>query len=196
MKPTDIAEILNEADIDMMELNISCPNIKEGGAAFGTNAKVAEEVVKAVRKVVTKPIIVKLSPNVTDICEIARAAEAGGADALSLINTLLGMRIDVYRRKPVLANKMGGFSGPAIHPVAVRMVYQASRAVKIPIIGMGGISGADDAVEFLLTGASAVAVGTANFVNPYVTSEIVDGIRGYMVRYGVENVKELIGAAE
>ena len=148
------------------------------------------------KKVAKQPVIMKLSPNVTDITVMAKAAEAGGADALSMINTLTGMKIDIHKRRCVLANKTGGMSGPAIKPIAVRMVYQASRAVKIPIIGMGGISNADDAVEFLLAGASAVAVGTANFVNPYVTSEIVDGIRGYMVRYGVENVKELIGAAE
>jgi len=192
----NVVRRLAETDADMLEINISCPNVKEGGIAFGTDPKAVEAITKAVKREAKQPVIMKLSPNVTDITVMAKAAEAGGADALSMINTLTGMKIDIHKRRCVLANKTGGMSGPAIKPIAVRMVYQASRAVKIPIIGMGGISNADDAVEFLLAGASAVAVGTANFVNPYVTSEIVDGIRGYMVRYGVENVKELIGAAE
>ena len=191
-----VRRLADEKRADLLEINISCPNVREGGIAFGTDPKGVERITKEIRKAAVQPVIMKLSPNVTDITEIAAAAEAGGADALSMINTLTGMKIDIHKRRCVLANKTGGMSGPAIKPIAVRMVYQASRAVKIPIIGMGGISGADDAVEFLLAGASAVAVGTANFVNPYVTSEIVDGIRGYMVRYGVENVKELIGAAE
>ena len=191
-----VVERLQDEPVDLLEINISCPNVKEGGIAFGQDPKAVEAITSAVKKVAKQPVIMKLSPNVTDITVMAKAAEAGGADALSMINTLTGMKIDIHKRRCVLANKTGGMSGPAIKPIAVRMVYQASRAVKIPIIGMGGISGADDAVEFLLAGASAVAVGTANFVNPYVTSEIVDGIRGYMVRYGVENVKELIGAAE
>ena len=191
-----VVERLQDEPVDLLEINISCPNVKEGGIAFGQDPKAVEAITSAVKKVAKQPIIMKLSPNVTDITVMAKAAEAGGADALSMINTLTGMKIDIHRRGFVLANKTGGMSGPAIKPIAVRMVYQASHAVNIPIIGMGGISNADDAVEFLLAGASAVAVGTANFVNPYVTSEIVDGIRGYMVRYGVENVKELIGAAE
>ena len=191
-----VRRLADEKRADLLEINISCPNVREGGIAFGTDPKGVERITKEIRKAAVQPVIMKLSPNVTDITEIAAAAEAGGADALSMINTLTGMKIDIHKRRCVLANKTGGMSGPAIKPIAVRMVYQASRAVKIPIIGMGGISNADDAVEFLLAGASAVAVGTANFVNPYVTSEIVDGIRGYMVRYGVENVKELIGAAE
>ena len=191
----EVAAQMGDA-VDAVEMNVSCPNVKAGGHTFGQDPKAVEAITSAVKKVAKQPVIMKLSPNVTDITVMAKAAEAGGADALSMINTLTGMKIDIHKRRCVLANKTGGMSGPAIKPIAVRMVYQASRAVKIPIIGMGGISNADDAVEFLLAGASAVAVGTANFVNPYVTSEIVDGIRGYMVRYGVENVKELIGAAE
>ena len=188
-----VAEMLNEADIDMMELNISCPNIKEGGAAFGTNAKVAEEVVKEVRKVVTKPLIVKLSPNVTDICEIARAAEAGGADALSLINTLLGMRIDVYRRKPVLANKMGGFSGPAIHPVAVRMVYQVHKAVPLPIVAMGGVQSGEDVAEFIMAGATMVATGTINLVEPASPVRILGELESFMEKTRVRDISEIRG---
>jgi len=189
-----VVERLQDEPVDLLEINISCPNVKEGGIAFGQDPKAVEAITSAVKKVAKQPIIMKLSPNVTDITVMAKAAEAGGADALSMINTLTGMKIDIHRRSFVLANKTGGMSGPAIKPIAVRMVYQASHAVNIPIIGMGGISNADDAVEFLLAGASAVAVGTANFVNPYVTSEIVDGIRDYMVRYGVEKVQDLIGA--
>ena len=190
----EVVERLAEEPVDLLEINISCPNVKEGGIAFGQNPKAVEAITAEIKKRAKQPVIMKLSPNVTDITETARAAEAGGADALSLINTLTGMKIDVHRRTFALANKTGGVSGPAIKPIAVRMVYQASHAVNIPIIGMGGISNADDAVEFLLAGASAVAVGTANFINPCATSEIVDGIRDYMLRYGVKRVTDLIGA--
>lgn len=188
-----VVERLAEKDIDMMEINISCPNVKEGGIAFGQNPKAAEEITKAVKKYAKQPVIMKLSPNVTDISEMARAVEAGGADAISLINTLTGMKIDINRRQFVLANKTGGVSGPAIHPIAVRMVYQAANAVKVPIIGMGGIATAEDAIEMILAGASAVSVGTANFHNPAVTMEIVDGIEAYMKKYGFENVSEMVG---
>lgn len=189
-----VVERLRDEPVDLLEINISCPNVKEGGIAFGQDPKAVEAITAAVKKKAKQPVIMKLSPNVTDITETARAAEAGGADALSLINTLTGMKIDINRRTFVLANKTGGMSGPAIKPVAVRMVYQTAQAVKIPIIGMGGIASAEDAVEFILAGATAVAVGTANFVDPYVTGEVVDGIRNYMVRYGVSTVRELIGA--
>jgi len=189
-----VVERLRDEPVDLLEINISCPNVKEGGIAFGQDPKAVEAITAAVKKKAKQPVIMKLSPNVTDITETARAAEAGGADALSLINTLTGMKIDINRRTFVLANKTGGMSGPAIKPVAVRMVYQTAQAVKIPIIGMGGIACAEDAVEFILAGATAVAVGTANFVDPYVTGEVVDGIRNYMVRYGVSTVRELIGA--
>ena len=189
-----VAERLADQPVDMLEINISCPNVHEGGRAFGQDPAMVQKVTDAVKRVSKQPVIMKLTPNVTDITEIARAAEAGGADALSLINTLTGMKIDIHRRSFVLANKTGGMSGPAIKPVAVRMVYQVSRAVKLPVIGMGGIVCADDAIEFLLAGASAVAVGTANFINPCATSEIVDGIRDYMLRYGVRRVTDLIGA--
>lgn len=188
-----VVERLAEENIDMMEINISCPNVKEGGIAFGQNPKAAEEITKAVKKYAKQPVIMKLSPNVTDISEMARAVEAGGADAISLINTLTGMQIDINRRQFVLANKTGGVSGPAIHPIAVRMVYQAANAVKVPIIGMGGIATAEDAIEMILAGASAVSVGTANFHNPAVTMEIVDGIEAYMKKYGFENVSEMVG---
>ena len=190
----DVTERLADQPVDMLEINISCPNVHEGGKAFGQDPAMVQKVTEAVKRVAKQPVIMKLTPNVTDITEIARAAEAGGADALSLINTLTGMKIDIHRRSFVLANKTGGMSGPAIKPVAVRMVYQTSRAVKVPVIGMGGIACADDAIEFLLAGASAVAVGTANFIDPYVTAEIVDGIRDYMLRYGVERVTDLVGA--
>ena len=173
----DVAERLADQPVDMLEINISCPNVHEGGRAFGQDPAMVQKVTDAVKRVSKQPVIMKLTPNVTDITEIARAAEAGGADALSLINTLTGMKLDIHRRSFVLANKTGGMSGPAIKPVAVRMVYQVSRAVKLPVIGMGGIVCADDAVEFLLAGASAVAVGTANFINPCATAEIVDGVR-------------------
>ena len=187
----DVAEKLNDADIDLMELNISCPNVSEGGAAFGTDVKMAERVTKEVRKVCKKPLIVKLSPNVTDITEIARAVEAGGADAVSLINTIVGMKIDIFRKKPVLSMNVGGLSGPAVKPVAVRMVYQTARSVKIPVIGMGGISTAEDAVEFLLAGASAVAVGAAHFSNPSASAEVAEGIRNYMENEGFSSIKEI-----
>ena len=190
----DVTERLADQPVDMLEINISCPNVHEGGKAFGQDPAMVQKVTEAVKRVAKQPVIMKLTPNVTDITEIARAAEAGGADALSLINTLTGMKIDIHRRSFVLANKTGGMSGPAIKPVAVRMVYQTARAVKVPVIGMGGIACADDAIEFLLAGASAVAVGTANFIDPYVTAEIVDGIRDYMRRYGVERVTDLVGA--
>ena len=190
----EVVERLADEGVDMLEINISCPNVKEGGIAFGQNAKAAEEITKAVKKYAKQPVIMKLSPNVTDIAEMAKAVEAGGADAISLINTLTGMKIDINRRKFVLANKTGGVSGPAIHPIAVRMVYQAFHAVKVPIIGMGGIASAEDAIEMILAGATAVSVGTANFTNPQVTMEIVDGIRDYMERYQVKDIKELVGA--
>lgn len=189
----DVVERLGETDVDMLEINISCPNVEEGGIAFGQNPKSVEAITKEVKKYAKQPIIMKLSPNVTDIAEMAKAAEAGGADALSLINTITGMKIDIHRRTFALANKTGGLSGPAIHPVAVRMVYQTAQAVQIPIIGMGGISTAEDALEMILAGATAVSVGTANFHNPLVTMEIVKGIREYMEQNGVEDIGELIG---
>ncbi len=192
----EVVERLADEDVDMLEINISCPNVKEGGIAFGQNAKAAEEITKAVKKYAKQPVIMKLSPNVTDIAEMAKAVEAGGADAISLINTLTGMKIDINRRKFVLANKTGGVSGPAIHPIAVRMVYQAFHAVKVPIIGMGGIASAEDAIEMILAGASAVSVGTVNFHNPSVTMEIVDGIQEYMKRYGFTSVNEMVGLVD
>lgn len=191
----EVADRLASQPVDMLEINISCPNVEEGGIAFGQNAGSVEAITRAVKKHAKQPIIMKLSPNVTDIAEMAKAAEAGGADALSLINTITGMKIDIHSRKFALANKTGGLSGPAIHPVAVRMVYQAAQAVKIPIIGMGGIMTAEDAIEMILAGASAVSVGTANFRNPQVTMEIVQGIRDYMEEYGVEDINDLVGAA-
>ena len=190
-----IKRLANEP-VDLLEINISCPNVKEGGIAFGQDPKAVEAITREMKKYAKQPIIMKLSPNVTDITEMARAAEAGGADALSLINTITGMKIDVNRRKFVLANKTGGMSGPAIHPVAVRMVYQTAQAVNIPIIGMGGIMTAEDAIEMILAGATAVSVGTANFVNPQATMEIVDGIEEYMKKYHVNDIHELIGAVE
>lgn len=192
----EVVERLAQEDVDMLEINISCPNVKEGGIAFGQNPKAAEEITKAVKKYAKQPVIMKLSPNVTDIAEMAKAVEAGGADAISLINTLTGMKIDINRRKFVLANKTGGVSGPAIHPIAVRMVYQAFHAVKVPIIGMGGIASAEDAIEMILAGASAVSVGTANFHNPSVTMEIVDGIQDYMKQYGFTSVNEMVGLVD
>ena len=190
----EVVKRLAEEPVDMLEINISCPNVKEGGIAFGQDPKAVEAITKEMKKYAKQPVIMKLSPNVTDITEMARAAEAGGADALSLINTITGMKIDINRRKFVLANKTGGMSGPAIHPVAVRMVYQTAQAVKIPIIGMGGIMNAADAIEMMLAGATAVSVGTANFQNPAVTMEIVEGIERYMEKYHVSDIKELIGA--
>lgn len=190
----EVVERLADEPIDMMEINISCPNVKEGGIAFGQNPKAAEEITKAVKKYAKQPIIMKLSPNVTDIAEMAKAVEAGGADAVSLINTLTGMKIDIHRRTFAVANKTGGVSGPIVKPIAVRMVYQVAQAVNIPIIGMGGIASAEDALEFILAGATAVSVGTANFFNPCVTEEIVNGIEAYMNRYHMEDIRELIGA--
>jgi dihydroorotate dehydrogenase (NAD+) catalytic subunit len=192
----DVVERLADCDVDMLEINISCPNVKEGGIAFGQDPKCVEAITAELKKRAKQPIIMKLSPNVTDITEMARAAEAGGADALSLINTLTGMKIDIHRRAFLLANKTGGLSGPAIKPVAVRMVYQVANAVKLPIIGMGGIMNAEDALEFIMAGASMVAVGTANFINPPATAEVVDGIEAYMKRYGINNMKELIGCVK
>ena len=190
----DVVEKLRDQPVDMLEINISCPNVKEGGIAFGQDPKAVEAITKEMKKHAKQPIIMKLSPNVTDITEMARAAEAGGADCLSLINTLTGMKIDIDRRKFVLANKTGGMSGPAIHPIAVRMVYQTAQAVSVPIIGMGGIMNAQDAIEMILAGATAVSVGTANFVDPKATEKIVDGIEAYMRKYQVSDIKELIGA--
>lgn len=190
----EVVERLANEDVDMLEINISCPNVKEGGIAFGQNPKAAEEITRAVKKYAKQPVIMKLSPNVTDITVMARAAEAGGADVLSLINTLTGMKIDIHKRTFAVANRTGGLSGPAIKPVAVRMVYQVANAVKLPIIGMGGIMNADDAIEFILAGATAVSVGTANFHNPYATVEIVKGIEDYMAKYHVEDISELVGA--
>ena len=191
-----VVERLADEDVDMLEINISCPNVKEGGIAFGQSAKAAEEITGAVKRYAKQPVIMKLSPNVSDIAEMARAVEAGGADAVSLINTLTGMKIDIHKRTFVLANRTGGVSGPAIHPIAVRMVYETARAVKIPVIGMGGIACADDAIEMMLAGASAVSVGTANFHNPAVTMEIVDGIERYLKENHMEDVRELVGAVK
>ena len=192
----EVVERRGEQPVDMLEINVSCPNVKEGAIAFGQKPDSLYDITARIKKRAKQPIIMKLSPNVTDIVEMAKAAEAAGADALSMINTITGMKIDIHKRAFALANKTGGLSGPAIKPVAVRMVYQAAHAVKIPIIGMGGIANAEDAVEFLLAGASAVAVGAMNFVNPYATMEVVEGIEAYMERYGIESVTELIGAVE
>lgn len=189
----EVVERLSEEPVDMLEINISCPNVKEGGIAFGQDPKAVESITKAVKKYAKQPVIMKLSPNVTSIVDMAKAAEAGGADALSLINTLTGMKIDIHKRDFALANQTGGLSGPAIKPVAVRMVYQAAHAVKLPIIGMGGISNWEDAVEFLLAGATAISVGTANFYNPTATIEIVKGIEAYLEKYGYTDIKEIIG---
>ena len=189
-----VEKLGEEPAVAMLEINVSCPNVKEGAIAFGQKADALSEITSKIKKYAKQPVIMKLSPNVTDIGEMAKAAEAAGADALSLINTITGMKIDIHRKKFVLANKTGGLSGPAIKPVAVRMVYQASHAVKIPVIGMGGISNAEDAIEFILAGASAVSVGAMNFVNPYTTAEVVEGIEDYMRENGVEDITELIGA--
>lgn len=183
-----------EPAVAMLEINVSCPNVKEGAIAFGQKADALYNITSQIKKHAKQPIIMKLSPNVTDITEMARAAEAAGADALSLINTITGMKIDIHRRKFALANKTGGMSGPAIKPIAVRMVYQTAQAVKIPIIGMGGIATAEDAIEFIMAGATAVSVGAMNFVNPYATVEVVKGIEDYMRKYNVENLTDLIGA--
>lgn len=189
----DVVERLSDSDVDMLEINISCPNVKEGGIAFGQDPNRVEAITSKVKGYSKKPIIIKLSPNVTDISETAKAAEAGGADAISLINTLTGMKIDIERRTFLLANKTGGLSGPAIKPIAVRMVYQAAGAVKIPIIGMGGIMDGEDALEFIMAGATMVSVGTANFINPRATEEVIDGIKAYMVRKNINDIKDLIG---
>ena len=190
----EVVERLAEQPVDMLEINISCPNVKEGGIAFGQNAASVEEITKEVKKYARQPVIMKLSPNVTDITEMAKAAEAGGADVISLINTLTGMKIDVNRRKFALANRTGGMSGPAVHPIAVRMVHQAAQAVNIPTIGMGGVQSTEDALELILAGATAVSVGTANFTNPTATIDIINGIQDYMENNGVEDINELIGA--
>lgn len=189
----EVVERLTSEPVDLLEINISCPNVKEGGIAFGQDPKAVEAITREVKKYAKQPIIMKLSPNVTDITEMAKAAEAGGADVLSLINTLTGMKIDIYKQDFALANKTGGLSGPAIKPVAVRMVYQVANAVKIPIIGMGGIQTAEDAMEFILAGATAVAVGTANFNNPYATEQVISGIEDYMRRMKVDDIRTLIG---
>lgn len=190
----EVVERLGDEPVDMLEINISCPNVKEGGIAFGQDPKAVEAITKEVKRHAKQPVIMKLSPNVTDITVMAKAAEAGGADVLSMINTLTGMKIDVNKRAFAVANKTGGLSGPAVKPVAVRMVYQTAQAVKIPIIGMGGIMNAEDALEFILAGATAVSVGTANFHNPYTTEEVIKGIESYMEKYHVEDINELIGA--
>ena len=189
-----VVERLADEPVDMLEINISCPNVKEGGIAFGQDPRAVETITKEMKKHAKQPVIMKLSPNVTDITEMARAAEAGGADALSLINTITGMKIDINRQKFVLANKTGGMSGPAIHPVAVRMVYQTYHAVNIPIIGMGGIMDANDAIEMILAGATAVSVGTANFTDPRAAEKVVAGIEEYMKKYNVADIKDLVGA--
>ena len=190
----EVVERLADEPVDLLEINISCPNVKEGGIAFGQDPRAVEHITALVKKKARQPVIMKLSPNVTDIGEMARAAEAGGADILSLINTLTGMKIDIHRRAFVLANKTGGMSGPAIKPIALRMVYQAAQAVRIPIIGMGGIVTAEDAIEFILAGASAVSIGTANFMYPDAAVRVIEGIEAYMEKYGVEDIGELVGA--
>lgn len=189
----EVVERLREEAVDLLEINISCPNVKEGGIAFGQNAKSVEAITREVKAHAAQPIIMKLSPNVTDITETAKAAQAGGADALSLINTITGMKIDIYKRKFLLANKTGGLSGPAIKPIAVRMVNQVALAVDLPIIGMGGIMNWEDALEFMMAGASAVAVGTANFINPAATIEIAEGIQKFMINNNIEDIHEIIG---
>lgn len=192
----DVVERLSESGVDMLEINISCPNVKEGGIAFGQNPKAVESITAEVKKHAKQPVIMKLSPNVTDITEMARAAEAGGADALSLINTITGMKIDIHKRAFALANKTGGLSGPAVKPVAVRMVYQVANAVKLPLIGMGGIANTEDALEFIMAGATMVAVGTANFYQPNATIKIIEGIEAYMRKYGIDDINELIGCVK
>ncbi len=192
---TAVEKLDTEGDIGWFEVNISCPNVHGGGMSFGTSCESAEQITRAVRRVTKKPLIIKLSPNVTDIASIAKACEAGGADGISLINTLLGMRIDLKKKKPLLANTTGGYSGPAILPVAVRMVYQVYNAVKIPIVGMGGISSAEDVIEFMLAGATAVEVGAANLVNPYACRDIINDLPRVMEKYGIKNLSEIIGGA-
>lgn len=191
-----VEKLGDEPAVDMLEINVSCPNVKEGAIAFGQKADALYRITEEIKKKARQPIIMKLSPNVTDIAEMARAAEAAGADALSLINTITGMKIDIHRRRFALANKTGGMSGPAIKPVAVRMVYQAAHAVQIPVVGMGGIATAEDAIEFILAGATAVSVGAMNFVDPYTTVKVAEGIEDYMRTYHVENITDLIGAVE
>ena len=190
----EVVERLADEKVDLLEINVSCPNVKEGGIAFGQDPQALYHITSEIKKHAAQPVIMKLSPNVTDITEMARAAEAGGADALSLINTLTGMKIDIYRRTFALANRTGGLSGPAIRPVAVRMVYQVSRAVKLPVIGMGGIASAEDALEFMMAGASAVAVGTANFTDPFAAAKIARGIEDFMQEQGIEDIRDIIGA--
>lgn len=192
----EVVERLGDEPVHMLEINVSCPNVKEGAIAFGQKADCLYDITSQIKKKAKQPVIMKLSPNVTDIAEMARAAEAAGSDAISLINTITGMKIDIHRRKFALANKTGGLSGPAIKPVAVRMVYQCAQAVQIPIIGMGGIATAEDAIEFLMAGATAVSVGAMNFVNPYATVEIIEGIEEYMRQYQVEDIRELIGCVQ
>lgn len=192
----EVVERLADEDVALLEINVSCPNVKEGGIAFGQDPKALEQITKAVKAKAKQPIVMKLSPNVTDITEIARAAEAGGADALSLINTLTGMKIDINRRNFAVANKTGGVSGPAIKPIAVRMVYQVANAVKLPLIGMGGIMTYEDAIEFMMAGATMVSVGTANFHNPYVTLEIIEGMKKFMEEKGIEDINEIIGCVK
>ena len=192
----EVVERLSDEPVDLLEINVSCPNVKEGGIAFGQDPKALYEITKAVKAKAKQPIIMKLSPNVTDITEMAKAAVDAGSDALSLINTLTGMKIDIERRDFVLANKTGGMSGPAIKPVAVRMVYQVANAVDVPIIGMGGIATAEDALEFIMAGATAVSVGTASFINPATTLEVVDGIKAYMERHQINDINELIGCVK
>ena len=190
----EVVERLSQEDVDLLEINISCPNVKAGGIAFGQDPKQVEKITSEIKAKAKQPVIMKLSPNVTDITVMAKAAQEGGADAISLINTLTGMKIDINRRSFALANKTGGMSGPAVKPVAVRMVYQVANAVKIPLIGMGGIMTAEDALEFILAGATAVSIGTANFINPDTTIQVIEGIEAYMKKYGVEDIHELIGA--
>ncbi|NLL06194.1 MAG: dihydroorotate dehydrogenase [Clostridiaceae bacterium] len=192
----EMAEILSREDIDAVELNVSCPNVKKGCMSFGNTTAGITEITKEVRKHLRKPLIVKLTPNVTDIKEIALAAEAEGADAISLINTLYGMAIDIHRKRPILANNFGGLSGPAVKPIALRMVYEVSKAVKVPVIGMGGITTGDDAVEFMLAGATAIMVGTANFVNPTACVEVEKGIENYLSMYNINDVNDIIGILE
>ncbi len=189
----EVVERLADEAVDMLEINISCPNVKAGGISFGQKPEMAEEITKAIKKVAKQPVIMKLTPNVTDIAEMAKAVEAGGADGVSLINTLTGMKIDVARKTFAIANKTGGMSGPCVKPVAVRMVYQAANAVKIPILGMGGIQNTEDALEFLMAGATMVAVGTANFFNPYVTAEIIDGLEQYVKDEGISSIMDIVG---
>ena len=192
----EVVERLQDEPVDLLEINISCPNVKEGGIAFGQNARMVSEITADIKRHAKQPVIMKLSPNVTDIAEMARAAEEGGADAVSLINTLTGMKIDINKRAFVLANKTGGLSGPAVKPVALRMVYQVANAIKLPVIGMGGIATAEDALEFIMAGASMVAVGTANFFNPRATLDVIEGIGAYMGENQIEDIRELVGCVK